>query len=571
MNSAPPRLKFSKPLLVIVVCAIILTAGVGIVLDQLENRYLDNYPYFYDAVSYSLYNTRLYYLQADEGRIDTAIREAAQNARMPLRTVPLILFAPELLIQRTGYLATALPALGVFLSLLAWSVYRRAHSLVYALAVIVLFCALPGIYDPQFGLGAYWLDLPAALWVGAGVLCLLNSDDGRDLRWLAGFALCVSLAALSRYVAAADALVIGAPILAYYLLRRWRAEGNAVKSIIIPSVLVLAIVMLVAGAFLIGHLSEVASFYTTYGYATFQDVKASARHVLTMLQQFVGSEVIVTLVALLGISLVLTRRELRQNWLQLLVMGWVAVAVLIYLVLVIRVVGDRQAPLYALPGLFILAVSPIAYRSMDPSRRVFQILGAAILTMSLLLGVRAVLRYNDWALNPYPEAREEKALDIALAQAVIQQGDRVVWNTYFDEYGWIPTMEAFYRFGELPLPAGQDYFFSIHETVYKGNYPGLAPEQVAPLLYENTRRFADVVVIFADPAQADSRFNNEYSRAAARYIAHAVQNDAQWVRVFEIESNKYGPIAGYRNLKPADPGAYAIKLRGQMLPVKTSK
>lgn len=571
MSRAAPRLNFSEPLLTILVSAIILTAVVGIVLDQLENRYLDNYPYFFDAVSYSLYNAQLFYLQADEGRLATATQEALQNARMPLRTIPLILFAPELLTRRTGYLATALPAFGVFVFLLGWGIYRRGQSLLYALAMMVLFGALPGMFDPQFGLGAYWLDFPAALWIGAGVLCLLNSDEGRNLRWLAGFALCVSLAALSRYVAAADALIINAPILALYLFRRWRTERNAWQSVILPSALVLAVILLVAGAFLVGHLKEVSTFYSTFGYATFQDVKASARHVATTLQDFLRTEVIVTLVALLGINLVLSRRELRQHWLQLVVMGWIAVAVLIYLVLVIRVVGDRQAPLYALPGLFILAVSPLAYKSMPPSRRMFQLLGAAVLVLGLVLGVRAVLRYNDWTQSPYPEAREQKALDIALAQAVIKQGDHVVWNTYFDEYGWIPTMEAFYRFGKLPLPAGQDYFFSIHETVFKGNFPGLSPEQIAPLLYENTRRFADLAVVFADPVQADARFNNEFSRAAARYIANAVRNDPQWVRVFEIETTKYGPIAGYRNLKPTEPGAYAIKLRGQILPVMTNQ
>ena len=90
---------------------------------------------------------------------------------------------------------------------------------VYALAAMSVGVAVPGFFDPTFGLATNWLDLPASLWIGAAWLCLLNSKGARDGRWLAGLAVLASLAALSRYVAAAFALVAVGPVLAFYIAK----------------------------------------------------------------------------------------------------------------------------------------------------------------------------------------------------------------------------------------------------------------------------------------------------------------------------------------------------------------
>jgi hypothetical protein len=557
-----------SPLSLIILSAVILSLLLGSIAGHIEITYLDHYSYFYDAVSYSFYNARLYLRIPEEGRLSLAIQEWLNNYRHPVRTVPLLLFAPNLLASRLGHLATAVPMLFIFLLLLGYTIVRRTGSMVYAAGCMFLFVGIPGMFNPTQGVGAYWLDLPAAFLVGASALCIVNYPGTHDLRWLIGFAVLASLAALSRYVAGIYAFIICAPVLAYYLIERWRQEGEIVKTILMPIGVICLVIGILSGYFLFAHLENNIQFYSIYGYALGQSVKSSAVSVAHSLMSFVSLPGAITLVTIVLLYLLLLWKNLnKKKWANLVVLSWFALSVIVYLVLVLRQVGHPQAHLYALPLLFLLAVSPmpVLFNEQRTSQRRFTILGSVVTIMALLLGTKGIVSNYDLALHPLPEAREQKNLDNTLAQGLSLHGSRKVWNTYFDEYAWIPTMEAFYRLGEFPLPAGQDYFFSIHESVFKGNYPNLTPDEVSKVIYENTCSWVETAVVFDDPSMAEAQFNNEYSRAVARYVAQTVRDDPHWNRIFEIESKRYGKLAAYRNIAKLDDGTYDKLLKGQVL------
>jgi hypothetical protein len=50
--------------------------------------------------------------------------------------------------------------LALFLVLLGWMVYGGYGSLIFAAAAMLFCCAVGGFYDPHWGIGAYWLELP---------------------------------------------------------------------------------------------------------------------------------------------------------------------------------------------------------------------------------------------------------------------------------------------------------------------------------------------------------------------------------------------------------------------------
>ena len=553
-----------SPIGVLLVCALVLTSAMGFITIRIEQIYLHNYSYFYDAVYYSFYNARLHARLPGEGRLSLATQEWLGNGRHPLRTVPLLLFAPGLLASQMGHMATALPMLGIFLFLLGWTVYRRTQHAPYAIGSMALFCAIPGMFSPTTGLGAYWLDLPAAFLVGGAALCLLNSSSAQDLRWLAGFAVLASLAALSRYVAAVFAFVICAPVLAYYLTRRWRQERDVVKTVVLPLGVIGVVISIVGGYFLVKHFEGNVQFYSVYGYALGQGMLSSAGSVIRSAVGFLSIPGTIILGATGLVNLALFWRDTNRDWKNLVISVWFASAVLLYLVLVVRVVGAGHATRYAVPLIFLAVISPAPLGRQWLGHRWLVRLTSLVVIAALLLGGYGVLENYQLATQPSPEAQEQKALDVALAQALSKEGDQLVWNAYFDEYSWIPTMEAFYHSRKFSLPAGQDYFFSVHQSVFKGNYPGLMPDEVSPLIYDNTNRWVDIAVVFDDPTAADTLFNNEYSRTVARYIAQAVRNDPRWKQVFVVESSKYGTLAGYRNSAPQSSN-YDLLLRGQVV------
>jgi len=562
--------RFAGPVWVIVIWSVSLTILLGAVTNQIANAYLDNHSYFFDPVSYSFRNARLYVRLGEEGRLNLAVQEWLENGRHPLRTVPLLLFAPELLAKRTGHMATALPALGVFLFLLGWTIYRRTRYVPYALACMALFCALPGMFSPTRGLSAYWLDLPAAFLAGAAALCLLNSSGGRNLKWLAGFAVLTSGAVLSRYVAGVYVFVMCTPVLAGYLLLRWRREHSFTRSVVAPVALVGGIVGTLAGYFIVAHYRSNMHFYSTFGYALGHGVWAAAVSTLKSLYLFVGWPPVPGLLLALGLlgTFAVNLGVLRSkalNCQEQAAIGWLAISHILFLSVVVQAEGHAQAALYALPLLFLLAVSPALWKEARLVSKAPIVLAVIVFAAAALPGSWHAWRSYQQAQRPSPEAREQKNLDVALAQAVTKQGERLVWNAYFDEYAWIPAMEAFYRFGKFPLPAGQDYFFSIHESVWKGDYPGLTPDEVSRLVYDNTNQWVDVAVVFDDPMATDTQLNNDYSRAVAQYVAQAIRSDTRWERVFVVESSRYGTLAGYRNLAAHNSDTYDRRLQGQHL------
>src|SRR5262245_22532541 len=189
--------------------------------------------------------------------------------------------------------------------------------------------------------------------------------------------------------------------------------------------------------------------------------------------------------------------------------------------------------------------------------------------VALVIGGRGALVASRWAAQPSQDpvfnstwvtpvlrdVPDEKAFDAALADALVREGDGLVWNAFFDETSHVQTMEGFQRSGKLVLPAGPR-FFSIHEPYWRGFYPDLSPAEVSKRVYAATRFWVDVAVVLGNPADAErvtSRVNggvgNPYTRYVARDIAERVRSDPGWCPIFELASARYGRVVGYRNLE----------------------
>lgn len=103
-------MKKNRSFLVIAFSALILTILVGYTAIRLEKIYRENYPYrSVDPVYYSYYNAKLSIRLSNEDRLSLVADEWSENNRFPLRTVPLLLFAPAWLAKPYGHMATSLP------------------------------------------------------------------------------------------------------------------------------------------------------------------------------------------------------------------------------------------------------------------------------------------------------------------------------------------------------------------------------------------------------------------------------------------------------------------------------
>jgi hypothetical protein len=550
-----PRRLTQSSLLALILWAVLLTIVVGWVCGVVQSVYYRSHSYFFDPVGHLLHNACLYRRVLDEGRLAVAWDEWLTYPKAPLRTAPLALLAPGLLASSGGHLATALPALFCWLALLGWTVYRRMHSLAYAVGCMSLFCAIPGLYDPFKGLGAYWLDLAAALLGGGAALALLNSRQARSKRWIALFGVLAAAACLSRYVAGVFVFVACAPLLALYLWHRMRENGY--KYILVRLMLLLMIITVLAGYFIVAHFTENMIYYSKMGYAANQGPYVATLDFARNLGAFVGWPMLGGL-CLLGVLMLAGCGSGRGTCVSVLPILTFLLAPFCFLALILQVAGHVQASLYCLPFLFLLLTSPV---EQTQHTRIFWRLAIVLLIVSLFVAPLSAWRQYSRAGTPLPYEQAQKSLYVCLAEHLAAQKRDVIWNCFFDEYSWIPAMEAFYRSGVLALPAGGD-FFSVHQAYWNTYYPGLTPEEVSRQVYERTKRLVDVAVVFESEDAVAGRFNNASSTTVARDVSQWVREDDRWRPIFVIESAIYGRLSGYLNSAPKNEGAYQRLLRG---------
>jgi hypothetical protein len=546
--------------LVIVLWAAIATILTGFLSVSIEKRYLNYHPYFFDAVSYSYYNAKLYVRLMQPDKTTLLQEELSNNNRNPLRTIPLITFAPKLLEHPFGHMATSLAALFIFVYVFASSMYRWGWRLTSAIVGSSVVCMLPGLYNPVSGIAAYWLDLTAALFIGAAVVTLLNAQYDGKLRWLVLFVLLSALAAFSRYVSIAYLLFVSIPIYAYHLVIRIRSGEKWGRPVLLSITTVIATSLLIVGPYLFAHVASVREFYSLYGYALGAPLKVSIHATALSLRQFIGPAGIwaVFIILCFFIFSIFNRSIIVKRILFEPI--WLAISIPILLILVLKTSAIHTIS-YAVI-LILIAFSVLLTKYADVGRPMFRYAGIIVLLV-MFSGWLGYLK-QEWqkSSNPSKEAVQAKLLQTQLADQLARMGKKLVWNAYFDEISWIPSLDTFYRHKILPLPLGQDYVFSIHETVYRGNYPGMTGVQVNEKLLKNAKEWLDVAVVFDDPDDALKYLPNELSQNASKYISQALKTSPYWHKEGTILTNKYGVLAIYKN-NNARPDNYELVLAGK--------
>lgn len=544
--------EISRPIkLVLLLVSLVLTLVLGGSAVWLQTLYFQHYPYFFDPVVYAWDNINLSKELAHSSRIGVAWQEWLTNSKNPLRTVPIILLAPGLLTAETGHVATVLPALLAFLILLGWTVYRRTHSLIYAVGSVALFCATPGLLSPIYGLGAYWLDLPAALWVGAAALSLLNFIEARYLRWLLLASTLAAFACLSRYIAIAYIILICAPVLLVHLVQVGLQEKSIRRAILMPLAAALLPLLALSGHFLVTQFSSNYTYYTEFGYALKNDSFEAFIFVIQSLIEYFFSIPLIAILALIFIlNLFLARQELFSHRKDLFITSWYATSVILFL----TYLGTKdavQSTMYAVPLLFFAAVSPVPQPSQIRLLQKFRKFFAYGLMATAFLILPITLNQNfDLVTHPKPPAKEQKRVDASIAEVLAReaQDQTLLWESFFDERSFTPSLEQFYRFGK---PVEPKYLFTIHEAYWKAFYPGLSPDEISSKVYAIAVQSLDVVVVLENPKRA-SRIpglkDDLYSQTVAAHMSVHLPQDSRWKRLSAIRTRPYGRLVFYRNL-----------------------
>jgi hypothetical protein len=521
--------------------ALVFTIILALYSSRLEQTFLDHYPRFYDALSYDFQNATVYLNQRDHGRLAALIDELHHNNRDIFRTVPLLLFAPNLLAKQYGQFATSLPLLFLFGFFLSWECYRLSKSLILAMVALTCLFTLPGLMHPINGYAANWLDMPAAMAMGTAVLGLLRFVKSHELKWLFVFGLFASVTATCRWSAAAYLAFYGFPILSLGLFRFLRHRKN-VKN----AVLTLCASVGPGVIFVVYHVPSTYWYYTNVCFGMGSTVAEAFNCTIQGLQALCGAVILPLLCLLIATNifcLVIISRNAFEQALNYCCALWFPVSLMILLCLILKSSQAVHPMVYVVPALFVAAFATELNMGIA-NKSLFKCSGLLLL---LVVIYQSYLNYGFFmkvAKHPAPEVSAVKQLDLTLANYMAKHRIRT-YSEYDDERS-TATMDCFYA--SRWKPTYRETSFSIHEPYFKAWYPKKSPLEVANQIFEDNNREVDLVLLHDNVSDVprNTAMLNPYSLTISSFMTEHVRQSHMWQRV-DIWQGPFGPMAVYIN------------------------
>jgi hypothetical protein len=507
---------------------------------RLESIFLGHYQRFYDALSYDSQNANVYLDQKKNGQLTAIAHELRANNRDIFRTLPLIIFAPNLLAKQYGQYATSLPLLFTFAFFLSWESYRRSRSICFSVFALIVFFTLPGLTHPIYGYAANWLDMPAAMAMGTSVLALLRFIEARSLKWLFVFGLFASITAMCRWSAATYLAFYGCPVLLLAIFRYLRHKGNLKTAI--------AILTIAAGpgvCFVTYNIPSTYEYYSTVCFGMGSTIEQAVDCTVQGLQSICGS-VTLGLLGVLIARIVLYLIAMRASTEKVLNSScsiWFPLSLTVLLCLILKSAQAIHPMVYIVPALFVAAFANDLSSKISDSH-LFKLL---VIVLSFTLIYQSGQNYRflvKMAKNPPPELEAAKRLDLTLAHYMAVH--KIQTYSEYDDERSMATMDCFYESRWKPDFRGKS--FSIHEPYFKAWYPKKSPLEVSQKIFEDNNRDVDLLLVHDSVLDVPRNvaMRNPFSLTISSFMTEHVRQSPTWKKV-DVWLGPYGPMGVYTN------------------------
>ncbi len=517
--------------------AAVLTVAGSYGSAKLNTIYLDKNSFYGDTSSYYYMQNAVYADVMKSGKLKALKNEVRTNGRNPLKIIPLIILAPELLTSTNGHLYPGAVMLFCMLFMLGYTVYKRTGSFLWALVSLFSFFLADNFLHPVKGFAANYPDLHAAYMAGAAMFALINSDYGKKNNWYWLFGIFAALTALSRFVAAGYLFFICAPVLVWFLVVRFR-DDRSVKNLLISILKAGLPIILIAGYYFYEFTYQNLRFYSVAGYALNNELIRVLKDFVRLYKLYMGTTGYGVLAIFCTFYSFLFWKE-RANLKSLVVTIWLAISQLIFIIFILKVGDDWLTFLYALPGFLLLMLAPFELKkSEELNRRIIdnKLFGIVIILVVTWIGVQHYSSVKRQIIYPAPDAIAELDFQRKITRVLLGKSNRYfksddykrvpVFDTFFYEYGRSVVNESFMRHKKVIQWTS---LYSVHPGGWKVAYPGKTKEEISKEIYERVKKELDFVFIISNPGnpKASGIFNNDISMTVVKDTFRKLSEDTQ--------------------------------------------
>lgn len=299
-------------------------------------------------------------------------------------------------------------------------------------------------------------------------------------------------------------------------------------------------------------------FYKIYGYGLNNSIFNSLKIFIYTLGSFLGVPVILLLI--LFIFLMVKKFFFKEfsNLRNLFIINLIVI-IPIFNIFILKTT-TTTVHIYSFVNIYIATILFIIFYFSSSKKFINKIFIIYFFIISVQL-----IYFNSTISNPPKDIREKKIFDIELANNIANFNQKnIVWLSVVNESFAAVSVEFFYRNKKFILPAGQDFFFSNHKTVFLGNFPNMNNIQIAKSIMNNINKYVDVIIVHKEPNDLKNYFNNDVSFFVSKKISQLIKSDSKWIFIRDIPHPEHGKVSMYKNTLPLDNNFKDI-LSGQII------
>lgn len=545
-----------KQIAILLIFSLIITICVIYSSLKISKEYYNTHSFFYDPVmSYS--QTIPFYKRMQQeahlnqfvSRVNFAILHFKADPKAPFSLIPTIFFFPQLLASPWAMIPSVSLMLFVFLFILGYSLYIRKHSILYCFSIMIFFCAAPVLYNPERGIVAGWLDLPASLLLVSGIISFLNWNTFKKNQWLIFCGIFISFACLSRSTLIVYAFILlGFPFF-YSIIQNYYKHKNVLNEILKPLLIILLTVFLLLFHFYFYHFKFNYWYYTHLSSGIANSIKDSFNHFMKVIP-IIGSYYLI--IFLLFISLIIIQYYKKINkvcFQNIYKFAWI-ILILPFMWIFINKTGNTyHVYLIEFTLLFLLFIpfDGSIFKNSNFTTRI------GIPLFILFFSIFSILfAYNTnlyIAKNPSQEAREIKQLNKKISSYIITLKKGETWLAYFDDdYTRISNCEAYFQYGYYPDAYAKGILY-MHNVYWRSYYPNLTNQQIADSLCSLIPQ-TNLIITFANKKDIDKIISPNFSisRKVLYSVYDYLENNPMWLKVEVFKTKKYSNLAFYKKL-----------------------
>lgn len=516
---------------------------------QSHLSYQSERSYFYDVASYLSNNLFTYEKYSQDGFFSVLKNLLLNTWNGGFRYIIPFAFYPESLKSYNSYLYSTFISLFVFFSIFIYLSRKNGISLFKLLSICFCFLTLPVLYDPFYGLGAFWLDFTAGFSIAASYLLMFNIiQNSNNKFFFIAFILVFIVAAYSRFYTFIYFFFAFFPIIIFefFYLRKYDKERMLILFRKLVIILILLITLL---------LPLLISGYT--GFLNYTKLMYNLNNNLSAVLWFAFKQIVIHAfsykllifcISFYLFSVYTTIVNHKENLRLEIYKLWIALSGFIFLIFIVKAKNTQHAYYLFLPVLFAFLILPLAKSNQLKLNKVFVFLLVPFMIYSAFQWKKYV--YDGYIKNSIVTKDEklQKQCDKQIASTLSElntQKKKINFNCFFYEYKEIIMLELFYNHGVI-CEKDKNLYFSIWETYFKASYPKIQIEDIPSYISNNMINNLDVVIISNDPEKINKLFNNTTSYNTCKMVTEKVKSNVnKWKFIKNVLSPKYGELAIY--------------------------